>query len=416
MNETELRRAMRDSAAAVVTDTSMPAETKRRARRGRARMLTASLMSVALLATGIAAALRLGPTPDRPPIAAPSCRDIRPVATIGRDTSEITLSAATKDAVFFAGVSPEYYTATVNARPRAGRVDADGSIRWIEFDHPEDGFQTRIAGHPAAVSAREAWFVVDGGGRFVGESALWHVEGDAVRRPAVLTPVRTLYAEQVAARDGRVWAAGGTRTGMFAGRWDGERWTRLPGQIPELQGFKTLTVDRGGTPYLHVTVTHEARMPKPATPGGAVPGILSVKDALFRHDGRGWVEIGLPDGKVSAVEGGRAGELWAASYSPGSQIWRYADERWTKVAQAGDEGALSVRLSSDDDGRLFIAEYFEGDLGESRLWVLAGGELSRVTLPREVESTQITGLAATDDGALWFVAGSTMYRAMCTQS
>ena len=332
------------------------------------------------------------------------------------------MSAATQDAAFFAGVSPEHDTATVNARPRAGRIDADGSIRWIEFDHPEDGFQTRNAGHPAAVSAREAWFVVDGGGRFVGESALWHVEGDAVQRPAVLTPVRTLYAEQVAARGGRVWAAGGTRTGMFAGRWDGERWTRLPGEILGLQGFKTLTVDRGGTPYLHVTVTDEARMPKPARPGDAVKSILFVKDALFRHDGRGWVEIGLPDGKVSAVEGGRAGELWAATYSPGLQVWRYAGERWTKVADADKKSAASVRLGSDDDGRLFIAEYIagrKGDLspssGESRLWALSGGGLSRVTLPSEDDSTQITGLAATDDGALWFVAGATVYRATCTQ-
>ncbi|HEX9695875.1 MAG TPA: hypothetical protein VGB64_06135 [Actinomycetota bacterium] len=417
MNETDISRAMKESAAGIATDTTMPAATLRRARRGRSRTLVASLASVALIATGSVAALRTGPLPSRPPVTtATSCHDIREIGTIGRDTSAISIAAATKDGAVFTGVSPQYYTATVNARPRAGRIDAAGTISWFEFDHPEDGFQTRTAEHLVAVSDDEAWFIVDAGGRYVGESALWRVDGAAVTRPAIIGPIRSVAMERIVARGGRVWAAGTGSSGLFVARWDGERWTQLPGQIPDFQGFKTLTVDRGGTPYLQVTVTDWARMPKPATPGGAVPSILFTKDALYRHDGTGWVEIGMPDGKVSTVEGGSAGELWAAVYSPGLNVWRYAAGRWAKAVSADDQGAASVRLSSDDEGRLFIAEFItaaKGDIGESRLWVVAGDELTRVPLPDRATATMITGLAATDDGAVWFAAGATVYRATC---
>lgn len=425
MNESQIRDAMKTSAARVLPGTVMPAETLRRARRGRRRMAVASLASVAVLATGAVATVRSITPPVRPPVATAASCALHEIATIDRGTTDIALSAASGEAAYFAGLSPEYKTHTVDARPRAGRVDSSGRIRWIEFDHPEEDFQVRNAWSAAAVGADEAWFIVDGGGRSVGESVLWHADGERVTRPLVVgKTVRDMYAAKVAARGGVVWAVGATSVGSAAVRRENDRWSTVKVTIPDLDNFDQITVDRGGNLYVMASVTDWDRMPKPATPGGAVPGILVLKAALWRLDGDRWTEIPIPDGiKISAIEGGRDGALWAVAYTPGTgglTVMRHANEQWTTQGRLEDGNeAASVRISSDDDGRLFIADYIppgpteRGTGGRSRLWVLAGGELTRQTLPESTGRTMITGIAATDDGALWLVAGDRVLRGAC---
>ncbi|MGH2726805.1 MAG: hypothetical protein ACRDKS_07485, partial [Actinomycetota bacterium] len=181
-----------------------------------------------------------------------------------------------------------------------------------------------------------------------------------------------------------------------------------------------ITVDRAGGLYAKLQQEDTDRLTGDED-GGVRPAILFLKDALWRFDDTRWVQIPMPDGRISTIEAGAPGVLWAARYSPGLEILRFENDRWRTVASLTDgKQAASVRLSSDDEGRLFVADYISPPKGatpspggESRLWVLTGSTLTRQTLPPVATRTMISGLSVTDDGAEWLVAGATVYRGTC---
>ncbi|MGH2829183.1 MAG: hypothetical protein ACRDJM_01735, partial [Actinomycetota bacterium] len=220
------------------------------ARRARRPLVAAGVVLV-LGGTGTVLAVRSASRSPEPSSASPNSAApappacdarFREVARIGRSTSRIELSAASGDAAFFTGASPEYYTATVDARPRAGRVDASGRIQWFTFDHPEAGFQTRNSSSPAAVTSDTAWFIVDAGGRYTGESALWLAERSSITRPSIGGPIRSVGMNLVASRNGHVWSVGGAAGGYVARR-ESDRWVRVSGDIADFQRFEHITVD-----------------------------------------------------------------------------------------------------------------------------------------------------------------------------